>query len=262
MAIMSFSIISLAEEVDYEKKINAHLLYRFNTNPDDYYYSVSISLKKDYNESELKEQAYEEIGYPHGNGLYRFTQEEIAEARKIAESQYTGDPIYREYHIRNRADQMLKQERRELFDSTYRRIRDEADSKVRAKAVSVLNIPEERIISNDYLTSIKVWLTKDEIYEYIKEDIVIAIGYHDLETILYDGEGNSLVTTRYDIPKKAAKGDVDNDNSVTSIDALNILHYSVGKAQFSDEQLDCADINVDTFVNSVDSVLALQESVA
>jgi hypothetical protein len=58
------------------------------------------------------------------------------------------------------------------------------------------------------------------------------------------------------------KGDVDNDNSVTSIDALNILHYSVGKAQFTDEQLECADINVDAFVNSVDSVLALQESVA
>lgn len=56
---------------------------------------------------------------------------------------------------------------------------------------------------------------------------------------------------------KRLYGDVNENGSITSKDALMILLYSVGKYDFNDEQMILADINNDKLVNAEDARLAL-----
>lgn len=55
------------------------------------------------------------------------------------------------------------------------------------------------------------------------------------------------------------KGDVDNNGSVNSTDALIILQYAVGMNDGIDESK--ADVNSDKAINSTDALIVLQTSV-
>ncbi len=54
------------------------------------------------------------------------------------------------------------------------------------------------------------------------------------------------------------KGDINGDKKVNSIDALNILEYSVGNKIFSDEQKKICDIDGDKLINANDALYILQ----
>ncbi len=56
----------------------------------------------------------------------------------------------------------------------------------------------------------------------------------------------------------AIKGDVNGDKKVNSIDALNVLEYSVGNRMFNNEQKKVCDMNSDGYVNSNDALTILQ----
>ncbi len=58
-----------------------------------------------------------------------------------------------------------------------------------------------------------------------------------------------------------AFGDVDNDGSVNSSDALMILQVSVGKTEITDEILLYGDVDADGIINSSDALLILQKTV-
>lgn len=55
-------------------------------------------------------------------------------------------------------------------------------------------------------------------------------------------------------------GDVNADGIVNSVDALNILQYSVGENTFTSQQINFADVNCDLFVNSEDALEVLMYS--
>ena len=56
------------------------------------------------------------------------------------------------------------------------------------------------------------------------------------------------------------KGDVNLDSSVNSTDSLMILEYSVGKRTFNAEQKEAADFNSDGKINSIDSLSILKKA--
>jgi hypothetical protein len=53
-------------------------------------------------------------------------------------------------------------------------------------------------------------------------------------------------------------GDINNDGSVNSSDALLVIEYSVGKVQLTDEQLKAADVNGNGKINSEDALHILK----
>ena len=56
-------------------------------------------------------------------------------------------------------------------------------------------------------------------------------------------------------------GDVDDDEDITSQDAVKVLRYSVSLEELNDKQLVAADVNDDEDVNSNDSLTVLRFSV-
>lgn len=60
---------------------------------------------------------------------------------------------------------------------------------------------------------------------------------------------------------EVAYGDLNDDGSVTSSDALVILQYAVGKATLTEAQILCGDVNGDGSVTSADALVILQYTV-
>lgn len=56
-------------------------------------------------------------------------------------------------------------------------------------------------------------------------------------------------------------GDVNNDDTINSSDALAVLQYTVGQITLSDDSLAASDVNKDKTINSSDALLILQYTV-
>ncbi len=85
---------------------------------------------------------------------------------------------------------------------------------------------------------------------------VHAAGYMDGVRVTQVFEGY------YDISSGVYKpGDVDEDGTVTSVDAYYILQMLVGRMQFTEFQMQLADANKDGAVNSIDALWILQKEV-
>ena len=62
-------------------------------------------------------------------------------------------------------------------------------------------------------------------------------------------------------PEKSLLGDVNDDNNVTTADALVVLRYSVGFDDFDEDQLKIADVNNNGRVNTADALLIQRYSI-
>lgn len=89
-----------------------------------------------------------------------------------------------------------------------------------------------------------------EIFEIGPQDLYITYGE------LYVPFGAFFATSKVHCP-----GDVNTDNKINSLDALQILKASVGSISFNAEQKQLSDVNSDGSTNSMDALKVLQYAV-
>lgn len=87
------------------------------------------------------------------------------------------------------------------------------------------------------------------------------LGENTIE-IYFPENYNVYTTYKINIVKNTtAKGDVNADTKINSLDALLVLQHSVGSVTLTAAQISVADMNNDTKINSLDALAILQKSV-
>jgi len=99
----------------------------------------------------------------------------------------------------------------------------------------------------------------------VAHDLTCLVGYEmDGEYVNLAGINNSDCTVSFTVPSDitevilAVKGDVNNDEDVDSVDALQVLKYDAAITELTDIEQFVADVNNDGDVNTIDAVSVLK----
>ncbi len=93
------------------------------------------------------------------------------------------------------------------------------------------------------------------------DSAILKYPNHDLTIYTYpDADTAVIFAIREEIPYKYV-GDLNENGSIDSEDALTILQYTVGNAELTDEQLEICDFNLDGKVSSEEALRILQYTV-
>lgn len=93
------------------------------------------------------------------------------------------------------------------------------------------------------------------------DSAILKYPNHDLTIYTYpDADTAVIFAIRQEIPYKYV-GDLTENGSIDSEDALTILQYTVGNAELTDEQLEICDFNLDGKVSSEEALRILQYTV-
>lgn len=127
--------------------------------------------------------------------------------------------------------------------------------------VSAYIVTKESFVSGVTVNVPCTWSSSDEKVAKISDGKVVAVG-NGKATLTADALGEKASVTVTVAGAAAEKmGDLNNDGSVNSSDALMVLQCSVGQLKLSDAQKAAADIDKNGAVNSSDALKILQFSV-